>query len=92
MILGHKITGELNEYKKHIWTVAFLVLKLIPISMLLGIDRILSCVRNVFNWIISGDRRGRFYGLLLRVEEMESLGIQVTCPKLSAQCLSSGIG
>lgn len=36
---GHKITRELNEYKKHIWTIVFLMLKLIPISVLLGICR-----------------------------------------------------
>ena len=57
-ILGHKIIGELNEYKKRIWTTVFLILKLIPISILLGICSMLNCVQDVFNCIISGNRRG----------------------------------
>lgn len=76
LILGHRITGELNEYKKHIWTVAFLILKLFPVSILLGICRRLSCVQNVFTWILSGDRRGRFYQPHLTMEEIKCFGIQ----------------
>lgn len=76
LILGHRITGELNEYKKHIWTVAFLILKLFPVSILLGICRLLPCVQNVFTWILSGDRSGRFYQPHLMVEEIKCFGIQ----------------
>lgn len=90
LILGYEITRELNEYKKHIWTIAFLILKLIPVSTLLGIYRMLFSVQNVFNCIISGDTRGRFHLPHSVTEEMESLEIQVICPKLSQQCLSSG--
>lgn len=96
LILGHKIIGELNEYKKHIWTPAFLILKLIPVSILLGICSRLCCVQNVFSCIIiAGDRKDRIFSFSpphFMIEEMKSLGIWVICPKLSQQSLPAGTG
>lgn len=54
-VLGHKIT-ELHEYKKYTWTIAFLILKLILFSVILGICGMPVCVQNVLNCIISGDK------------------------------------
>lgn len=66
---------------RNIWTIALLILKLIPVSILLG-----TCtMQNVFNYIISGERRDRFYLPHFMIEEMDSLGMQVACPKLSQQ-------
>lgn len=64
---------------RNIQTIVFLILKLIPVSILLGICRI----QNGFNYRVSGDRRDRFYLPHFMIEAMESLGIQGTgsnCP------------
>lgn len=50
----------------------------------------LNCVQNVFNCIISGNRRERFYDHIFMIEEMKNLRSQVTCRRLSQQCLPAG--
>lgn len=65
LIRGHKITRQLSEYKKHIWTIVFLMLKLIPVSVLLGICR--KCkVCSIVSFLETGGMGFSYHILWLR--------------------------
>lgn len=65
LIRGHKITRQLSEYKKHIWTIVFLMLKLISVSVLLGICR--KCkVCSIVSFLETGGMGFSYHILWLR--------------------------